>query len=289
MPKDKQPAQDAPAEATDGIDPAASEKAFLSLKPRLLALSQERIVNVSVDMQRVAVGVSAVARKIQEPAVRKRFASLPKDEFSIQHVDDLGPIAWAGWHASVELLTASSTSSEAKLPLSLVNDATAIKQRMIKLCRYNFGDDPVDGPEIDAIVLGTGYQDLAADLARLAKLYKKRSAEVKLDHKNYVASDAANAKKYAQQILELLGEARNVDQKAWTDLTNRAWTLLVEVYGEVSAAGRFLFRNDDPEGRFPSLYSMGRVNVGRPRKAQPGEEDAPPVAEGADNGAPSPV
>lgn len=251
MPKDKQPAQDAPAEATDGIDPAASEKAFLSLKPRLLALSQERIVNVSVDMQRVAVGVSAVARKIQEPAVRKRFASLPKDEFSIQHVDDLGPIAWAGWHASVELLTASSTSSEAKLPLSLVNDATAVKQRMIKLCRYNFGDDPVDGPEIDAIVLGTGYQDLAADLARLAKLYKKRSAEVKLDHKNYVASDAANAKKYAQQILELLGEARNVDQKAWTDLTNRAWTLLVEVYGEVSAAGRFLFRNDDPEGRFP--------------------------------------
>lgn len=70
---------------------------------------------------------------------------------------------------------------------------------------------------------------------------------------------------------------------------NRAWTLLVEVYGEVSAAGHFLFRNDDPEGRFPSVYTMGRVNNGRPRKGEPGDDAVAPDARGADNGAPSPA
>jgi hypothetical protein len=250
----------------DSIDPAAAEKAFASLRPRLLGISKDRLATFSVDLQTAAIAAATVARFIKDPAVRKRFLSLPKEEFSYAHLDDLEPAALAAWHAAVELLTASAGGTEAKLPASLVQEATVVRQRMLTLAEYHFGDDPDDAKEVVSIKQGTGYADLANDLVRLTKLYKKHHARVKLDPKNYVATDARDAKKCARQILVLLGEERNQEQKAWGDLVARAWTLLVEVYGEMSAAGNWLYRHEDGARLFPSLYSVGRRAPGRPAK-----------------------
>jgi hypothetical protein len=63
--------------------------------------------------------------------------------------------------------------------------------------------------------VGTGYGDLASDLLRLTKLYKKHRARV----------------------------------KTWSDLALRAWTLLEEVYNEVAAAGSWLYRSEEITGR----------------------------------------
>ena len=260
----------------DSIDAAAAERAYLSIEPRLLALPLDRVTTLQVDLQRVAIKTAAIGRFIREPAIRKRFASLPAAEFQQAHVEDVLVLAQAAWHAGVEQRVALAASSEAKLPVSLVNEATQVKQRMLRLVTYHFAEDPVDGAEIASIVQGTGYDDLASDLVRLARLYKKHGAAVKRDPKNYVASDATDARKLAQHIVDLLGEARNQEQKSWNDLVNRLWTVLSEVYAEVSAAGRWLFRHDDPEGRFPSLFVVGRPHAGRRTggKAAP-EGDAP--------------
>jgi hypothetical protein len=256
------------------IDPAAAQKAFTALRSRLLDLAPAEILPVNIDLQKAAIAALAVGRWVKEPELRARFRKLPESEFQQAYVDDLETIALAALHVSVELLTASAASTEAKLPGNLVEEATTLKQRMLRLVEYHFGDDPEDGLEIASIKLGAGYPDLASDLLRLAKLYKKRHAEVELDPKHYLATDRADAQRAANAILALLGAAKNQDQKAWSDLAARSFTFLLRAYGEVSAAGRFLYRNDEAEARFPSLYAAARPNIGRARRAKSSEERA---------------
>ena len=60
----------------------------------------------------------------------------------------------------------------------------------------------------------------------------------------------------------------------------RAWTLLRDTYDEVQWAGQFLYRNEEPEEKFPSLYAGS--GGGRPKKAK---EPAPaPTGEGGVSG-----
>jgi hypothetical protein len=245
------------------IDPAAAQKAFTAILPRLLDLKPDELLTARLDLQKAAIAAVGVGRMVQAPKVRARFHNLPVKEFHQTYVDDLETIALAAFHANVELLRASAKSTEAKLPVSLVLHATAVKQRLLRLLECHFGDDPTDGPEIADIKLGMGYADLAYDLLRLAKLYEKRCTDDKLAPKRYLATDATDARSYAQEILHILDEAKHEDEKTWTDLVNRCLTLLVQVYGVVSAAGRWLYRKEDGAARFPPLYVMARPIIGR--------------------------
>ncbi len=246
------------AEPKADLSAKAAEEAFKAFKPRLLGLDTNELGTVSVDLEKGSVAIAAVGRWVKGKEPRARFAALPKQHFDQAHVDDLESLALATWHTAVSLRSATAGRSEAKLPVSLVQEATQIKQRMLELCDYHFGSGPVDGPEIADIKLGTGYTDLAGDLVRLGKLYAKHRDHVKLDPKNYRKTDEADAGRVAHAIFRELGEARNQDQKTWTDLALRAYTLLARVYGEVSAAGSWLWRHEDAAVRFPSLYVVGR-------------------------------
>lgn len=262
-PPPKTPAEaDPPAE----LSAKAAEEAFEAFKSRLLGLDPNKLATLSVDLEKASVAVAAVGRWVKGKKPRARFASLPKDEFDQAHVDELESAAMAAWHAAVSLRTATAGKSEAKLPVSLVQEATAIRQRMLDLCEYHFGADPVDGPEIADIKLGNGYNDLASDLLRLGRLYAKHRDRVKLDPKNYRKTDEVDAGRVAHAIFRELGQAKNQDQKAWTDLVLRAFTLLNTVYGEVSAAGTWLWRHEDAARLFPSLYVVGRTTPVRTAK-----------------------
>jgi hypothetical protein len=51
----------------------------------------------------------------------------------------------------------------------------------------------------------------------------------------------------------VLRDGRNVSARYWSNYQTRAWSLMLITYGEVSAAGRWLFRHENGEERFPSL------------------------------------
>lgn len=251
----------------DSLDPQAASKAFSALRSQLAAIPQERVEPARADVIKGAIAAWSVARFIQQPDVHKKFSRLPIEEFSQAHLEDLGTIALATFHAATELQSAQAQSTEAKLPVDLLQSAAEVKTRMLKVCEYHLGDNPVDNQEIADIRSGTGYIDLATDLTRLAKLYQKNKNIVKKDPKHYLASDVDDARKYSNEILKLLGDSRNENAKSWADMVARAWMLLLEVYGEVSSAGRWLFRHDESETHFPSLWSVARAGQGRPKKA----------------------
>lgn len=286
--KSKQKKIDPPAQPTStpgeappaALDPKAAEKAFQKYEARMLGLDAKRLASLSVDLEMASMAIAGVGRWIKTKEPRARFAALPAKYFDQAHVEDLEGVALAAWHASLAARSVAAGKSEAKLPVSLVQKATALRQRMQELCEYHFGADPADGPEIADIKLGNGYSDLAGDLLRLAKLYAKHRDRVKLDPKNYRASDEEDAGRVAHEIFRALGEGKNQEQKTWTDRVQRAFTLLVTVYGEVSAAGAWLWRDEDPSAHFPSLYVVGRPAAARapsrPQDGGTGEPAAPP-------------
>jgi hypothetical protein len=262
------------------IDPEAAPRAFEALLPLLDAQTEQRSV-ITTSIAKAIICAGSVGRMVKLPEVRVLFASLPVTHFDMQHVDRLESAAMATWYAELCLRTASTMVSSAKLPETVVTEATALKQRMFRVAEYNLDHIPEVVAELDAIRPGTGHIDLANDLMRLAVIFQAHADRLSQDSQRYQAGDAESARRYAHSIYQVLGDGRQSNARYWGDYLSRAWTLLVTTYDEVSAAGRWLYRHDNGEARFPSLYAIGRQRRSRqPGDGEDGEnrEDGGPVS-----------
>ncbi len=280
---DPEPTEPTDTDPADIADDGLLAEAFETMLPRIEAIPKEALVRITTDRQKAAIAAMAIGRFVMQEEVKTRFDSLPEKEFDHSVVPDLKVSGQACWHVEMMLKSAQARGSEAKLAPSLVKAATARKERMIKLVKYHLGDHPEDGAEVKAIQEGTGYIDLASDLTRLASLYRSHKTVVKADTKHYRPDDQAAAEAQAGEIVVQLGEAQKQAEILWNDRARRAFTLLTQIYSEVAAAGHWLFRHDDGDERFPSLYTAGRSGRGRGKKrpeasaapAQPPAEDNP--------------
>jgi hypothetical protein len=257
-------------ENIEDFDPEAARLAFEALQP---ALDQQDEVRAANTDRRKAINCAAsVGRAVKQPEIRAEFASLPPGRFDMRHVEVLETAAQATWYAAVNLQDASVLGSGAKLSNELVNEATDVKQRMQRVLDYHLDHLPDVSLKLADIRAGNGHIDLADDLMRLGSLYESHAETLALDARRYQAGDAVTAKRLAQAINKVLGDGRSSDVQYWTDYLGRAWTFLVTTYEEVSGAGRWLFRNENGETRFPSLYAIGR----QPRRSRRGEGDELP-------------
>jgi hypothetical protein len=260
------------------INPDSAAQAFQNLLPLLDAQTEVKRSNTS--MEKVIVHVASVGRMVMQPEVRGRFATLPVSEFDQQHVERLQPTALAAWHTLVSRDSASVQSSGAKIAEIDFEQGKEYRSRMSKVIGYHVGHLDEVAAELEDILGGTGYLDMAKDLTRLYTMYQVYEPELRGDTRHYRPEDAENAGRLAQAILQVLGDGRDTDARYWSDYTTRAWSLMVVTYGEVSAAGRWLFRRENGEARFPSLYTIGRQR----RSRRPGE-DAGDGAENPEQGA----
>lgn len=252
-------------ELMDNVDPEGARLAFESLQPLLDEQSELRRANTDVD--KATITAAAIGRMVTQPEVRARFAALPASDFEMVHVDRLESAALATWHTIIQLRIAEVQSSGARLPEGTLAEAAAVKQRMLRVLSYHLDDDEHVAAELTAIRSGSGYVDLASDLMRLAGLYEQNAEALAADTRHYQAEDGVTAKRLAHTMVQVLGDGRYDDAAYWSDYHARAWTLLINTYEEVSAAGRWLYRDADGESRFPSLYT-----VGRRRRRNPGAE-----------------
>jgi hypothetical protein len=250
----------------DTIDPAAASKAYALALPRAEAVPASDRSALTVDVQDATLLAEAVARFLAEPEVRARFGMLPRELFDPGHLDDLLTLSLATHHAHVLLQTIRAGGSTAKLSANLVLEASEVRTRMLELCEYVFRRDPVLSAEVASIRLGTGYKDHAMDLVRLANLYEQYAAIVARDTFNYRATDAADARRLAQAIRNELGQSQGADERHQLAIVTALWTLLVRCYNEIQAAGQFLYRNEDADRKFPSLFTR------KSRRSRPAPE-----------------
>jgi hypothetical protein len=115
---------------------------------------------------------------------------------------------------------------------------------------------------------GSSYLRLAASLLWLAELYERHAGRLAGDAVRYRAEDCELAGRLAHAIHHQLGEPERPAVTTWTGHRARAWALLVTTYDEVRAAGRWLFRHENGEELFASLYTAGRGPRRRRTRAQ---------------------
>lgn len=260
------------------FDPEAARAAFERLAPRLDAIPAERLQMPRTGVDAAAIVAYGVACSLAQPNVRALFELLPERLFNLADLDDLAPAALATWHAAAQLLSANAQGSEAKLPVGLVDEATRVKARMLRVADYHFDADSPQGREVADIRSGTGYRDLAQDLTRLAKLYRDNEATLRQDTVRYEAADAGRADTLSGAIFRELGVARNQEQRRWGERVMQAWALLSGLYEEVTATATWLRRRESGAPRYPSLVTAGRAapRRGRGRGAEPDEVEAAP-------------
>lgn len=241
--------------------PDSAEAALESLTPRLLQLQASAVLQPRNDVRTAASFVlSEIVPKVSAEGLNGRLESLPDAEFDFSAVADLQPAALACMASQAQLASSAVQTVTVRLPADLLDEATAVKERMLKVCAHQFADDERLGPEVADIRAGSGYLDLAEDLIRLAALYKSEAATVALDGRYYDRKDGARASALSDRIT---GELRHAQtENSARDLAWRAYAFLEERYEEVASACRFIERKSDGERRFPSL----RAATGQGRK-----------------------
>ncbi|WP_437943548.1 hypothetical protein WMF27_42630 [Sorangium sp. So ce281] len=248
--------------------PAIGKKALEALAPALDRLAEADLVTVRLDVEAATYAALGVAGFVSSPDVRARFALLPREEFDMTFLDELELVCFAALHALAEARAAGAlTTTDARLPVEIVREATEIEGRMQALCEYHLSDDPAIRPELDRLRPGTGHRDLANDLLGYARIYELRAGVVKDDRKLYRAGDAARARELAGVMVQRRSTAMTPKAREAYGRYVRVWTLLCRRYDEVRAAALWLWRRSARvQERFPSLFAAGRPNSGRPRK-----------------------
>lgn len=264
-----------PKVATKKTAGDAGSEAVRELATRLARLPKTAIQAPATDVRAAATFALGVAQKLAGKALRERFRSLPASEFDAQNLELLEAAAQAALSAQLQHESAEASSTLAKVPLELAQRAATQRERMLRLCDYYFEDDEQLGAEVRDIRRGAGYLDLASDLRRLAQIYKKQHAIVSQDRRLYVAQDGPQAAAIAEEILSELGRGAGKGRRisGATALREQLWrsfALLLQIYDEVAAAGRFLLRHENGAAQFPSLITAGRLPRKRPsRKPAP--------------------
>jgi len=249
-------------ELEEQLDPQTGRDALAKVMPRLSSIPRERLLAPHVEVARAAAAAVTVARRASRSPMRERFALLPKELFDVACVDDLEVIAQAAWYARTEATDERAAAVAVRISPAIMEEATDVKARVMALCDYHLADDPAVAVLLDDIRPGTGYADLANDLVRLARISRRHDEALRLDTKNYRETDAKRADELAAAIMGALAETER--ERARWEMAARAWTLLVETYAEVAAAGRWIFRDQPELSIFGSIISAAR----RPRRAR---------------------
>ena len=256
------------------IDESAARTAFDNLRAHFDALPLDQLQPIRVDIQAAAAVAHSIA--VRDTAAERRavFEQLGKaGVFDINWLDSLAELSLAAWHARQQQQLSSGVPSGAAIPVKIVEEASALRSRMLRVLEYYFGDDPTIGPKLSVVRAGTGYQDLANDLEVIADLYEDASlkAIITRDPMHYRAEDSTRARALSSTIFGLLGLGSDGQAKRLAESSQRAWTLLSRTYDKLRLAGRYLFADqEDVEASYPSLVAFVRASATRHPKSTAG-------------------
>ncbi|WP_437574831.1 hypothetical protein [Sorangium sp. So ce887] len=271
-----------------GYDPELAEELVAAYRPRLTAITPDRLEVPRLDIESASRALLTVHALTQAPPLVALYrGAAAQGEFQLDNLEHLKALALILLHAYRQADAAGAFTSGAKLSAALDKESAEVESRLQKVCEHFFGDGPELGPVLRRLSAGTGYLDRAYDLLGYADIYQAQHDIVSKDPIHYRATDLADARRLASQILTVLGAALSPKAREAYDLLQRAWTLAKPLYIEVQELGlRFLRYDPQREARFPSLYVVGRVGQGRKRtKKEPAAPAGGDAAPGAGGGA----
>jgi hypothetical protein len=251
--------------------PAAADfaRAFADTAALRDAVPADRVAPPPTDLRPALEVAHALAKTLEDPGVRDRFARIPRDLFDPARVAAL-PLALAALeHGRAELDAALAARGDVTLPEELATRAHALRGRMLKVVIHYFEDDDALAADVRALGRKKGHASLAADLLRLADIYDAQRAVVERDPKYWRAGDAAEARETAKEVEALLAAARGESERSWAESVARAWVALADLHEELRLTGHWLYRREDGAVRFPAMPAPPRKRGPRTKPEEP--------------------
>lgn len=276
----KAAAQAATATAADqavpkplSFDPTIGEQALLTCKPALLAMTTPEVLLPNCDVVQSAAAAKVLVDVIRSPRFASKFALLPEPVMGEATADSLETHAQALFFLETRVRTKVASSNEIRVDPELLATAVEVRDRMLRVLAYHFEKNPPIKAEIADIRLGSGYADLASDLARVATHYSTHRAILEKDTFQYEFADEDLARGISNEIMAAL---QSVADTSLNDLRNRCWTKLLRIYTKLRAAGELLFI-DSPNDlvSFPPLRQAVIAVTSRGRATEKVDPAAP--------------
>lgn len=248
------------------------ETALGKLRKRLDAQPAAALSSPRYNVRLAATSALRLLDEVERAGLLDRLRKLASiGEFDAALLSLLPDLAHAAWYIRHRLDQAAAVSSEARVPSSLVESASLLRQNMLRVLDFHFGDDPDVEPQLAHIRRGTGHQDLADDLVALAALYQRHEKTLAGTPRYYEKGQAKEAQSQAAAILQALSQDLGRDAAEWSELQRRISPLLERAYEEIAQTARYLTRQDpESDTRFPRLHNIARS---RPAPKKPEAPD----------------
>jgi hypothetical protein len=236
---------------------AAAKKRLMA---RLEAMGVDALEPPAVDPRTAAVAALMVANFVSDDAIRARFQPLANARlFDLNALEDL-PVAARFVLRILPKLGLELEQRPVPTKELLVDQVKLTKGDMLRLAERYLGDTDEAHGRIVTIRMADGVADDLHDLRMLADLWRDYGETLALGAGAAYRSEAEKEARELAMHLEIayLGPLSDED-KEWRSYLHRSLAMLVPLYNEVCRAGRFLFHDDKPEARFPTLASVARV------------------------------
>lgn len=258
----------------ENYTPEIGEQALEQLKPKLVALPEEVVAPPNSDSAMAGLVALQMIRNAEAGDRMQQLRALPPSLLPVDAFEVLQWSVWALWYLQSRVQSFTATSGGARVPADVVKKGAETRARMMRVLGYHLFDNPLMQAELADIALGSGYQDLASDLTRLASHYTFHKTELEGDTKQYDPADDARARGLANQIyVSLQPQAEH----AVIDLRNRVWTLLSTTYAQIKACADLIFRGQPRVLElFPAMRAMV-LAMSTKRRASGEEEPVDPT------------
>jgi hypothetical protein len=206
-----------------------------------------------VDGSKAAMKTIKLDNGITVEGRRPKFEAFSGDWWDAKHLRHMRVLALAYLALQEDIRTAEVGLDGVQVPKDVLDPAVKLREGMCTVLEYVCHNNQKVLDQVADIRKGSGYLDLISDLGRLARLYREHHITLSRDQVRYQAEDAQGAQDAAGRIRAELTKAGVPDRTVLRERAARVFGLLQFAYEEVAAAGRFLWRHEDGETRFPPL------------------------------------
>nr|MCU0688118.1 hypothetical protein [Polyangiaceae bacterium] len=176
----------------EGFDMVLAQRFFEAMRAELEALSPEEVLQLRLDVQKVAAIVMTLAWRDSAPERRAKFERFAaQGNYDISILRRLPSLAQCAWYLRRRQVLAQFAASGAVLSEKESEGAYETRARMIDVIQHWLRDEGDIAVILAQLRQGSGHQVLANDLQTLAELYAREDvvAVIKQDTKHYRASD----------------------------------------------------------------------------------------------------
>lgn len=255
-------------------DPQDMNELFEAAKPELLALPFSSLEPPRITRARALSLTRAMLKQLKD------VVPLFSAELSTQRARERAA-DYASLSAKAQVYYAADRVVEAPWTA----EKRARRKELVRLVREHdrhlsswavpvFRLDEEASAEVASILRGEGLRDDADDVLRLARLFRKKWADVKgkipVRWEDLVAAEAD-----ANELLQILEVIDSDSPGSPRDYRKRAFSAWVISYNELLAAARFVLRNDSEAAQRLPVASAEPMGIAAEEEDPEDEEEAP--------------